>query len=426
MDTRLPRLPRVCLVIVGILLAGCPGPVQEHKLVEEHGPEPSLTPILPTVSSPTASPETFIPSSRLETARLFNGIRLHSSVTTLPGSLAVLARKEPDSYTLELNMNIEVPKAAQTIDEVETPDPSLSLVLPWLKQTLPSSKVSSFYFGLYQLKMDAVNRNIGRLDQIMSRHNFFDCNTILEIEGEKTKRRALLIQSDMDVNADGSDADRFSQVDATSANFQPFTSYRWPKRSDNSSQFLQEREDRLKQLQTEFQDKTIQPDKKKILQDQIDAYQREVNDLKRFSFLIAKIDPYIVLPGFMLRQFNHPFAPKLGDYVVVVYKGKLYPALLGDVGPSYKIGEASLRICTQIDPRANPYNRPASDLNITYLVFPNSADGPPAPPDLKKMRDRCTELLNEIGGFAGDLWTWEDLASPSASPAPSPSQPATN
>ncbi|MBV9390897.1 MAG: hypothetical protein JOY96_03290 [Verrucomicrobia bacterium] len=329
-------------------------------------------------------------------------------------------------------MSIEVPRAAKTLEEIETPDTSLGIVLPWLEQTLPSTKVSSFYFGLYQLKVDAVNRTIGRLDQVMSRHNFFDCNTILEIEGEKTQRRALLIQSDMDVNADGSDADRFSQVDGTSANFQPFTSYRWPKRSDNSNQFLPEREERLKQLQTESQDKTIQPDRKKVLQDQIDEFQKEVNDLKRFSFLIARIDPYIVLPGFMLRQLNHPFAPKLGDYVVVIHKGKLYPAILGDVGPSYKIGEASLRICTQIDSRANPYNRPASDLNITYLVFPNSVDGPPAPPDLKKMRDRCSELLNEIGGFAGELWTWENLANPSATPAPSatpvssPSQPATN
>ena len=143
-------------------------------------------------------------------------------------------------------------------------------------------------------------------------------------------------------------------------------------------------------------------------------------DLKKYSFLIAKADPYVVLPGFMFRQPNHPFEPKLGDYVVVIYQGKLYPALLGDVGPSYKIGEASLRICTELDPRSNPYNRPASDLNITYLVFPGSAEEPPGPPDLQKLHDRCAALLNEIGGYTGELWTWEDLLAKLAIPFPCP------
>jgi len=112
----------------------------------------------------------------------------------------------------------------------------------------------------------------------------------------------------------------------------------------------------------------------------------------------------------------------------------LYPAILGDVGPSYKIGEASLRICTQLDRNSTPYIRPASNLNITYIVFPGSAEDPPGPPDLKKLHDRCATLLGEIGGFAGELWEWEDLlakptpsplpeesAAPSASASPSPS-----
>jgi hypothetical protein len=149
--------------------------------------------------------------------------------------------------------------------------------------------------------------------------------------------------------------------------------------------------------------------------------QREVTDLKKYSFLIAKADPYVVLPGFMLRQTNHPFQPRLGDYVVVIYQGKLYPALLGDAGPSYKIGEASLRICSELDPRSNPYNRPVSDLNITYIVFPGSAEDPPGPPDLQKLHDRCAALLNEIGGYTGELWTWEDIL---AKPSPAPQESA--
>ncbi|HEY2122726.1 MAG TPA: hypothetical protein VGH07_03965, partial [Chthoniobacterales bacterium] len=64
------------------------------------------------------------------------------------------------------------------------------------------------------------------------------------------------------------------------------------------------------------------------------------------------------------------------------------------------------------------YNRPSSDLDITYVVFPGSAEEPPGPPDLRKLRDRCSALLNEIGGYNGELFLWEDIL---AKPSPSPS-----
>ena len=44
---------------------------------------------------------------------------------------------------------------------------------------------------------------------------------------------------------------------------------------------------------------------------ELEQVQREVTDLKTYSFLIAKADPYVVLPGFMLRQTNHPFLAKM-------------------------------------------------------------------------------------------------------------------
>jgi hypothetical protein len=358
----------------------------------------------------------------METAKLFNGVEIHSKVTTVEGAPAVVERRAPDAYTLELDIQARVPQAAHTLEQLAAADPLIGTLLPGLKDELPSTKVSNFYHGLYQLKVEALNRGLARLDQIVSRHNFFDCNTILELQDPKTSRKALLIQSDMDVNADGSDADRVSDVDGSTTNFQPFTSYRWPKKTDKASQFIPEREDKLKQLQSEYEAKTTSPERKKVLKDQVEQIQREINDLKKYSFLIAKADPYIVLPGFMFRATGHPFQPKLGDCAVVVYQGKLYPALLGDIGPSYKIGEASLRICSQLDPRSTAYNRPASDLNITYIVFPGSAEESPGPPDLPKLHDRCSTLLSEIGGYTGELWSWEDiLAKPSPSPSASPS-----
>ena len=396
--------------LLALFLTGCPGPKPAN-------PEASRSPAPTTAPTPTPLPEAFIPSSRMETARLFNGMEVHSRVTAVEGAPAVVERKTPSAYLLDLEVKVQVPKAAQTLEELAGADPLIGSLLPGLKDELPTATVSNFYHGLYQLKLDAVTRTLARLDQIVSRHNFFDCNTILELQDRSTNRKALLIQSDMDVNTDGSDADRLSDVDGSAANFQPFTSYRWPKKTNKPSQFIPEREEKLKQLESENDAKTTTPERKKLLKEQMEELQREVNDLKKYSFLIAKADPYVVLPGFMFRQPNHPFQPKLGDYVVVIYHGKLYPALLGDVGPSYKIGEASLRICNQLDPRSNPYNRPASDLNVTYIVFPGSAEDPPGPPDLEKLHDRCAALLKEIGGYSGELWFWEDnLAKPSPSP----------
>jgi hypothetical protein len=397
--------------VAAMTLSGCP---VSFNPTQTPTPTPSPTPV------PTPLPEAFIPSSKMETARLFNGLEIHSKVSTTEGPAAIVGRKTPDAYLLDLEVKIQVPKPAQTLEELQAADPGLGTALPGLRERLATANVSSFYHALYQLKVDVVNRELLRLDQIVSRHNFFDCNTILEIKDPKTNRKALLIQSDMDVNADGSDSDRYQEVDGTYLNFQPSTSYRWPKKTDKPSQFLPAREDKLKQLSAEFGAKTTSPDRKKAVKDQVDELLRAIDDLKKFSFLVSKLDPFVVLPGFMLRQTNHAYLPKLGDYVVVLFKGKLYPALLGDVGPSYKIGEASMRICSELDPRSNAYNRPSSNLDITYLVFPGSAEGQPGPPNLKKLHDRCAALLNEIGGYSGDLCVWEDLlAKPTPSPTPS-------
>ena len=421
-------LLRLILTTTLIFLTGCPGP-QPSNLPSPTPATQTPTPTPKPTPTPTPLPESFVPSSKMDTARLFSGFEIHSKVTAAEGDFAVLSRRIPEAYLLDLDVNVRVPKAAQSAAELQLADPALLSTLPGLENLLTSAKVSNFYHGLYQLKVDSLNRNLVRLDQLLSRHNFFDCNTILEIMDPATSRKVLLIQSDMNVNADGSDADRFTEVDGSSANYQPFTSYRWPKKTDKPSQFLPEREAKLKELQTEFDAKTTLPERKKALKEQIEAVERDIGDLRKYSFLISREDPFIVLPGFMLRQPGHPFLPRIGDYAVIIYHGILYPAILGDAGPSYKMGEASLRIATQLDPKANAYNRPETDLDITYLVFPASADRQLGPPDLKGLHDRCQALLNDIGGYHGQLWEWTDLlasASPTASqtpgaaPAPSP------
>ena len=156
----------------------------------------------------------------------------------------------------------------------------------------------------------------------------------------------------------------------------------------------------------------------------IETTRAEIVQMERYDSLIARTDPYVVLPGFMTRQPGHPFQPRLGDYAVVLAGDTLYPAIFGDIGPSDQLGEGSLRLAQAIDPRATPERSPVNDLKITYLVFPNTAEQPFGPPDLGKIRARCEALLNEIGGHAGELHEWANLIPPPPTPKPSPTAPA--
>ena len=101
----------------------------------------------------------------------------------------------------------------------------------------------------------------------------------------------------------------------------------------------------------------------------------------------------------------------IGDYAVVIHNDKLYPTIIGDAGPSFKFGEASLRLARQINPRASPYSRPVSDLSVTYLVFPRSREKVNTPPDLAVWHEKCSKLLRNLGGIGEgyELHQWEDI-----------------
>jgi len=111
----------------------------------------------------------------------------------------------------------------------------------------------------------------------------------------------------------------------------------------------------------------------------------------------------------MIRNKSDKYAAQVGDYAVVIYKGKIYPTIVGDAGPSFKTGEASLRIAKQLNARAGIYSRPVSDLTVTYLVFPGTAEKPKQP-DYEEWKKRCETLLTEIGGLGEgkSLFTWKD------------------
>ena len=69
--------------------------------------------------------------------------------------------------------------------------------------------------------------------------------------------------------------------------------------------------------------------------------------------------------------------------------GKAYPCIVGDGGATFKVGEASLRLAKEINSRATPYNRPVSDLSVSYVVFPGSRPDTAGPPDYERGGQRC-------------------------------------
>jgi hypothetical protein len=372
-------------------------------------------------ATPTPEPTPTRPpviSGKLDTGKLFNGITLHSTVETIPGADAATERTQPDSYALDLRLQARVPSANKTIEELAKINPHLPALLPGLASMLPADPVSPLYAQLYDSKVRMLRQNLARLDLLLSRHNFFDCQTVLQMQHPQTHRKALLLQADMDVDADGSDADRMPVGTGAPANFKPSTSYRWPKKTAAPNPYLAATEERLKRAEDEYALATTTPARKRELGNAVAELRAEVATLKKYSFLIGATDPFIVVPG----AFTHGGDPvKPGDYALVVFGDSIYPAIVGDVGPNDKVGEASLRIAKQINTLSTPYNRPVSDLKVTYIMFPGTAEKSVGPPDLEKLQARCEALVKEIGGATVPLHHWENIIPPSPTPSPAPS-----
>ncbi|MCF6314585.1 MAG: hypothetical protein L3J39_19210 [Verrucomicrobiales bacterium] len=362
-----------------------------------------------------AMPDKFVAYKKIDIAKLYNGFEIRSLLETEQGRRASLEREDASSYVIELNIKIKVPEANQSLEDLAGLNEHLPKMLPDLGKMVETGKVSPFYYHLYDLKKKRVQRYITRLNRVLSRHHFFDCETILELQHPETQQKVLLMQGEMDVVSDGSDGDRWPKMDdyiSMSSNYQPFTSYGWPKKTKRANPLLAARVAKLNKYEAEFKIKGLSIEKNRFLKSNIDLLKREIADLKGRSFLIAEADPFIVMPLSMIgKTKENAFGPSFGDYAVVIYQGKVYPAIVGDGGPSFQMGEASLRIAKQLNPKASPYSRPVSDLKVTYLVFPGSKEAKKDAPDLKKWHQKCSQLLGGIGGLGEgyQLHQWEDL-----------------
>ena len=252
---------------------------------EESSPTPTAAPSATATRPPVLS-------GKFDVARLFNGITLRSEVETAAGAAASEERVDPMSYVIDLKLHARVPTPNRSVDELGKVSPDLGNLLPGLTTMANAETVSPFFAQLYETKVRELRENLNRLDLLLSRHNFYDCQTVLALKHSETKRRALLFQADMDVDADGSDGDRVPAGNGVSPTFKPFTSFRWGKKSNRPNPYLPGIEERLHRL--ELEQKTATPERKRELKNAVTELRDEINTMKKYSYLIGTYDPFIV------------------------------------------------------------------------------------------------------------------------------------
>ncbi len=376
--------------------------------IETASPSPTAAPSAAATRPPTIS-------GKFDVSRLFNGITLRSEVETTSGAAASEERVDPMSYAIDLKLRARVPTPNRTVDELGKVSPDLGKLLPGLATMAKPEAVSPLFAQLYETKVRELRENLSRLDLLLSRHNFYDCQTVLALRHPETKRRALLFQADMDVDADGSDGDRVPAGNGVSPTFKPFTSFRWGKKSNRPNPYLPGIEDRLRRV--ELEQRTATPERKRDLKNAVTELRDEIGAMKKYSYLIGTYDPFIVVPASFTKGSD---AAHVGDYAVVISGSTIYPAIVGDVGPNDRVGEASLRIAKEVNGLSNPNNRPISELKATYIVFNGTADSSWGSPDLEKLQARCEALVKEIGGASVPLHHWVNTVPPLPTPTPMP------
>ena len=379
-------------------------------------PEPTPTP----TPAPTPVPTPFVPQKTLNVGSIFNGIHFKTKLETVVGTTATADRNAAESYTVEVNVKVAVPKPHRSIGELSKINENIAKLLPELGEMMASAKVSPEFDDLYRRKVTSIRSNVDRLDVILSRHNFYDCETILELQNAKTKRKALLIQADMDVDTDGADGDRMPTFDTSSRTYQPMTTYRWKKRTATPNPCAPIWEKRIAENELKMKDPKAAAAEVQRMKSDNARLRSELGDMRASSFLIGSLDPFIVLPSQMFTGRKNAFTPRIGDYCVVLAGDVIYPAIIGDAGPTTKIGEASLRLCREINPKANGDVRAVNDLKVTYLVFPSTAEKAEGPPDLLLWQTRCDALVKEMGGAGGKFFLWQQPPPPPPTPPPTP------
>ena len=158
----------------------------KEKIVEKRVEVPMPPPPLP--SSPSLG------ARGGDLNAMFSGIGLKTTLIPSLGETASEERASETSYVVELVLKVNVPKPASTLNQLLPMNPALGKLLPQLEPMIGKGKVSGFFHYLYELKEKAVAANLKRLDRLPTRHNFYDMDTMLELEHAPTSQKVLLMK----------------------------------------------------------------------------------------------------------------------------------------------------------------------------------------------------------------------------------------
>lgn len=369
-----------------------PAPVEEEIEVEPWSPQEAFTmPAITLPPFPPALPERVEPGQYEHISKMTPGLNVLSSVQFEKGSTASQDRKSMASYQVRVALSLRLPQAADG-ESLKHANPKLPELFARYNDFMAKAKVSQWYQSLYLHKQNRIRKEAATLSRLLDRHNYYDTDTILEIEMPDTGRKVLWVQADMDVVSDGSDGDRLPDMPAkvkNSDHYQPMTSYRWRKLGKTPNPLLPHWEARVARLSKD----------KKANASALQYARNVVHDLKKYSFLLAEYDSFIVVPLTFKNGGNDAYRPQLGDYAAVVVGDRVFPAIVGDFGPRFKAGEGSLRLARLINPKATPFARPVSDLGVSYVIFPHSREPENGPINYERLNTRVQELLQEMGGL---------------------------
>ena len=122
-----------------------------------------------------------------------------------PGGRRAWSGKPPPAtrWTCNLRSRCRSPRARRK--KSRTAHPRCSASCPSSGRCSEGPRYRGFFYGIYQNKTELLRQNLTHLDALLPRDTFYDTDTILEIQDPDTRRKMLLIQSDMDVDSDGSD-----------------------------------------------------------------------------------------------------------------------------------------------------------------------------------------------------------------------------
>ena len=352
---------------------------------------------------------------------LSNGIPLRTEVLYDTGVTALEEVQLHDSYTATYQLKMRIPRPAISILDIEKATPELSKILPGFTALFPLGFVSPAHETLYRNKISDLRTNSRQLGVLLSKPNAYDCNTILHLSNKKG-RRVFFMQADMDAILKGSDGDRApvmpaSQVDSIA--YDPFTAYHWRKVGKAPNPMIAGWERRVAIGKKEIDAPAITPEKKAWVDERLAMLKAAIEAMKKRSYLISAYDPYIVLPISILKDAKDPYAPKVGDYAVVIYGRKIYPCIVGDAGTDTQVGEASAKMASTLVSGWNSTQKAVGYPGVCYLVFPGSREVDTTPPDHKKWSAKCLTLLEEIGGL-GNGYKYHDWTIPDRAPVPDP------